>query len=428
MGKLFDKLKIAFDTGFFHIMICNVINNIFAFIAGVMLVRIVSKDEYGIFAYANNTLSYFLLFSGLGMTSAVFQVCCECRDQEKKAQSVFGYGFRCGYAVNLLLSLVILGYSLLFGGSIRGTGTYLACMSFLPVVNITLEYITIYFRSRMDNKRYAYILIINSALVCVCSISGALLYGVYGIIMSNYLTPILCFIIARLFLEYDFVLWGKRLAKKMKADLWKMAVTAMGSNAISSLMYLIDISMVGMFMRDEKAVASYKIATTIPTALNFISLAVITYIYPYFASHIDDIKWTKSMVKKLILGACALFGMISFGMFALADVIVPIIFGAQYQDAVPVFRILSVSFFFQSAFRVIFGNLLVTQRKLNFNLIESILTGIVNIAGDYILIRQFEAVGVALATLIVMVFSGMLSMSYYLYALRKKEKTLEGSL
>ena len=69
MSKLLDKVKLAFDTGFFHIMICNVVNNGFAFIAGVLLVRIVPKSQYGIYAYANNILSYFLLFSGFGMTS-----------------------------------------------------------------------------------------------------------------------------------------------------------------------------------------------------------------------------------------------------------------------------------------------------------------------------------------------------------------------
>ncbi len=428
MSKLLDKVKLAFDTGFFHIMICNVVNNGFAFIAGVLLLRIVPKSQYGIYAYANNILSYFLLFSGFGMTSAVFQVCCECRDKEEQAKSIFGYGFRCGYGVNVLLGLAILGYGVMSGGSIEGTGIYLVCMSFLPVVNITLEYITIYFRSRLDNKRYAYILMINSALVCVFSISGAVLFGVYGIILSNYLTPILCFFIAKFFLKYHVVLRGKQLARKIKADLWKMAITAMGSNAISSLMYLIDISMVGMFMKDEKAVASYKIATTIPTALNFVSVAVITYVYPYFASHIDDIKWTKRMAKKLILAACALFGVVSFGLFALADIIVPVIFGVQYQDAVPVFRILSVSLFFQSTFRSVFGNLLVTQRKLTFNLVESILTGIVNIVGDYILIRRYEAVGVAWATLVVMTFSGLLSVIYYLYTLWRKEKIQQETL
>ncbi len=425
MGKLFDKIKMAFDSGFFHIMASNVINNIFAFISGVLTVRIIPKDEYGIYAYANNTLSYFILFSGLGMTSAVFQVCCECRDKEEQAQNIFGYGFRCGYVVNILLSLVILGYSMLFHGSIQRASTYLAYMSFLPVVNITFEYITIFFRSRQDNKRYAYILIINSALICVCSILGAVLFGIYGIILTSYLVPVLCFVIAKMFLEYDIVLRGKQIAKKMKVDLWKMAITSMSSSAIFYLMYLIDISMVGIFMKDEKAIASYRIATTIPSALNFISVALITYVYPYFASHIDDIQWTKSMAKKLILGASVLFGMISFVMFASADVIVPLIFGAQYRDAVPVFRILTISFFFQATFRGIFNNLLVSQRKLTFNLVVSSLTGLVNIVADYILIRRFESVGVALATLIVMVFSGMLSMAYYVYAIGKKEKMQE---
>ena len=65
--------------------------------------------------------------------------------------------------------------------------------------------------------------------------------------------------------------------------------------------------------------------------------------------------------------------------------------------------------------------MLVTQRKVKFNLFESILTGIVNIIGDYVLIQKYGAVGVAISTLIVMVFSGTLATSYYFFVLNKKQ-------
>lgn len=419
--KIMCNIKSAFDTGFFHIMICNILNNLFAFISGILLVRIISKTEYGIYSYANNTISYFLIFSGLGMTSATFQLCCENHNKKSQAQSIFRYGFRWGYIVNAILCTAAFLYSFFSNTSIKGTGPYLACMSLLPITNISLEYITIYFRSRLDNKRYSYILVINAALTCACSILGAILFGVYGIIFLGYLPPILCCIIAKLFMGYHISRKNKSLAPKLKTTLWKMAITATGSNAVYNMMYLIDISVIGTFMKDERAVASYKIASTIPTAMNFIPYAAAIYFYPFFASHMNDIDWTRQMVKKLVLGASLAFGGISLGMLLLADHIVPIIFGTQYTDAVPVFQVLCISFFFQATFRVIFGNLLTTQRKLTINLVSSILTGVVNILGDILLVRPFKAMGVALSTLVVMIFSGVFCMSCYFYTLRKKE-------
>ena len=179
-----------------------------------------------------------------------------------------------------------------------------------------------------------------------------------------------------------------------------------------------------MFLKDGAQVASYKIASTIPSALYFLTSTIVTYIYPYFAEHKDDIVWTKYRAKQTLLGCSMLFGTICCGLFIVANPIITIVFGNQYADAVPVFKILVIAFFFQSTFRGIFGNLLVTQRKIKFNLIESILTGIANIIGDYVLIQKYGAVGVAISTLIVMVFSGILATSYYFFVLNKKKKQL----
>lgn len=418
--KIICSIKSAFDTGFFHIMICNILNNLFAFISGILLVRIISKTEYGIYSYANNTVSYFLIFSGLGMTFATFQLCCEYQNKKSQAERIFRYGFGWGYIVNALLSISAFIYSFFANTSIKGTGSYLACMSLLPITSISLEYITIYFRSRLDNKRYSYILVINAALTCLCSVLGAKLFGVYGIIFLGYLPSITCCIIAKSFMGYHVAPKDKSLAPKMKKTLWKMAITATGSNAVNNMLYLIDISVIGAFMKDEMAVASYKIASTIPSAMNSIPYTAAIYFYPFFASHINDISWTRRMVKKLVFWASLGFGAISLGMIFLANYIVPTVFGTQYKDAVPIFQVLCISFFFQATFRVIFGNLLTTQRKFTTNLVSSILTGIVNILGDILLIRHFNAMGVALATLIVMIFSGTFCMSCYFYTLRKK--------
>lgn len=423
---MFDSINIkiqkAKETGFFHIMISSIIKNILAFIAGIVIVRVISKSDYGIYSYANNIISYFTLFSGLGISSAVFQVCCERRKNGEIPNNIFEYGVTWGHIINAIIGIIIIIYSLFCPSGIYGAEKYLISMSFIPVVNIAFELTTIYFRSKSDNKNYAYVYLVSAVSTFVFSIIGSLIFGVWGMIISNYLTPVIAISFARIKKGYkpSFVV---KIEKKDSIDIWKLAITSMTANAISSVMYLIDISMMGLYLKDELEIASYKVATTIPTALVFLATTLVSYVYPYFAEHINDIKWTKSMAKKLLLASCGVFGLISFLLFVLAYPIVTIIFGAQYADAVGVFRILSMSFFFQCTFRIISGNLLVSQRRLKFNLIEGVLTGIINIVGDYFLIQQFKAEGVAMATLIVMIFSGVLATSYYFYVLNKKEKS-----
>lgn len=76
MAKL-DMLAKLYKTGFFHIMGTNVLTKPLMFINSIVLVRILTKQEYGIFAYVWNIYSLTMLMNGWGMDSAVLQVCCE---------------------------------------------------------------------------------------------------------------------------------------------------------------------------------------------------------------------------------------------------------------------------------------------------------------------------------------------------------------
>ena len=111
---------------------------------------------------------------------------------------------------------------------------------------------------------------------------------------------------------------------------------------------------------------------------------------------------------------------ISLVLIVFAPYIVKLLFGTQYLDAVPVFRILSFSYFFSGTFRVIGGNLLVTQRKLRFNTAVAVISGIINIVADLLFIKWWGAVGAALATISVVVVTSVMNTVYLLKVLYSK--------
>jgi len=85
-----DKL---FSTGFFHVFFSTVFNKGITFIAGIVLVRILSKEQYGVYSYAYNIYSTIMLFTGMGMVSAILQVCSE-SENKKKGKELYNYGCR----------------------------------------------------------------------------------------------------------------------------------------------------------------------------------------------------------------------------------------------------------------------------------------------------------------------------------------------
>ena len=63
--ELMSKIRWIIDKGAVHILGTNVVNKVLSFFTNIFIVRFLTKSEYGIFGYANNIISFFLLVSGL---------------------------------------------------------------------------------------------------------------------------------------------------------------------------------------------------------------------------------------------------------------------------------------------------------------------------------------------------------------------------
>ena len=60
--KIKDNIRTLLHTGFGHIFIANVINQIISFISGFILIRVLTKSDYGIYSYAFNIYSFIAFF------------------------------------------------------------------------------------------------------------------------------------------------------------------------------------------------------------------------------------------------------------------------------------------------------------------------------------------------------------------------------
>lgn len=77
----------------------------------------------------------------------------------------------------------------------------------------------------------------------------------------------------------------------------------------------------------------------------FIPGAVVTYVYPYIASHNRDRAWLGDYFKKLYIAMGAVNLLISIGLYITGSLIFRILF-PKYMSAIPVFLVLVVGYFF----------------------------------------------------------------------------------
>ena len=408
------KLTILIRTGFFHIFGSSVINKIIAFMSSIVLVRILTKQEYGVFTYAWNIYSIVLLFNGMGTDSGVLQLASEKNEDTNFADRTSNYGTRFGIRFNVILMIVLLSIGLFVPLKIEGAGRLLCFLCLMPIPQLLYQMTTIYMRSQKQNREFARLTVFNTALLFISSATMAWGFREIGLIMGYYIAYFTSYIVGYVVYHISILNHSQHFGKKDRYDLLKISFISMLNNGLSQAMYLLDIFMLGIANPQEIMLASYKVATMIPTALTFIPTALITYLYPYFAEHRNNGTWCLQAYKKVLLGLSGTNFIIAIVLFLEAPLIIQLFFGAQYLDAVPVFRILSLNYFISGTFRIISGNLLVTQRKLTFNFFVAVVSSIANVIAD-LFIQWWGSLGAAMATVLVVVISSILSTGYLVH-------------
>lgn len=408
------------STGFFHVFGTTAINKIISFASGIILVRLISKAEYGIFSYANNLLNFFMIACGLGAASGVLQMCSEKREEQEK-KLIYAYASRTSFLVNLLLCIIILLVSIFVPLKIEGSNWCLGMMALLPLFSYTYEMQAFYLRTQRRNKEYSYSNTFSSISIFLLSCILAWFFQVKGLVIAKYIafSISILFVLWRFHVNYP-IFPKMHLAKETKKQFWGISLISMLNNGMSSLMYMLDIFVLGIVVPDSTVVASYKLATNIPTALAFIPAALVTYIYPYFALRREDKAWVKKKYALVTMFLAAFCSLIAIIMFLFAPTIIKLLFGAQYLDAVPCFRVLSISFVISAVFRTLPGSILVTQRRLKFNLFTATFSSAVNTILNVLFITRWQSLGAAYATLITVIITGLLDTGYLIHIINKK--------
>ena len=302
MKQIFAKLNTLLRTGFFHVFGSSTINKIISFLSSVVLVRILTKSEYGIFTYAWNIYSIVLLFNGLGMDSAVLQLCSEHSGDEDYARRVCNYGAKFGIGFNILLTATMIGVALFAPLTIDGSRELPLLLCLLPMIQLLFSLSINYLRAEKRNQDFAMLSTVNTALVFFVSVGAALAFREKGMVFGYYIAYATSVLLGTFKMRVRLVQKAEPLEKQDRKALISIGAVSMCNNGLSQLLYLLGVFVLGIVVADETILASYKTATLIPSALSFIPLALTTYLYPYFAEHRNDGAWCLKRYKQILLG------------------------------------------------------------------------------------------------------------------------------
>lgn len=417
LNKFSSALKQLFVHGFFHIAGTNVANKIIAAITNILIIRFIGKYEYGVLSAAYNIYNIFILFSGFGIQSAILIFCSEKRIYTEKL-SYYRYGFIAGFIASIALSAGMLCYAVIGKLGIQATKQYIIMLCILPLFNYIVQFIFIILRTRRENKKYALMQNVSSISYFLFGCIGAYIHGISGAIIGNYVSHL---IVIALCLKDILPLVREKvvLSRKNKLVLWEYSIKNGLSSALNRILYLIDIAMIAYLISDPEIIASYKVAVMIPEAMSFIPTSIMVYFLPVIVKHNNDYTWLKSKIAKLLLYSGIFHAFVAAFLVIFAPYIITLLWGSEYLDSTVCFRIICVNYFFLATFRFPCTNILACLKKVNFNLILSVVSSCFNIILNYILIKNYSSYGAAIATLSTVIFISSISVPYLIYSVRR---------
>lgn len=403
------------ENGFFHIFGSNVLNKIIQFCAGIFIVRVLNKNEFGIYTYSQNLIAFFLLMNGFGIMNGLLQYGTKKINSEEKNE-LLKYSVKVSVVSNLLIVLAIVVYSKFGNFKIDGAKNVFLFMCLYPISSIFVELIQIKNRIDLENKKMALNTNINTFFNLFFMIILGKIFGIYGVVLGKYFANMITIIYGHKSVKETFVLWKeiKELSEDKKKGMFKFSFVSMLNNGISQLLYIIDIFIIGILIGNSDVIAGYKTATLIPFALNFIPMSIMTYMYPYFSRNSENPEYLSKKYRDLLKYGLLLNGFITLFLLVFSKYIITIVFGENYIEAVKPFQILSIGYFFAATFRIPAGNLLAAIGAIKFNFYTTIICGILNIVLDIYLIKTYGSIGAAIATTMIFVISSIIG-NYFLY-------------
>uniref|UniRef100_UPI0040575628 lipopolysaccharide biosynthesis protein n=1 Tax=Agathobacter sp. TaxID=2021311 RepID=UPI0040575628 len=419
LSDLVNNIWKKLSQGLLQMFSANVLNKVIGMLGNMVITRMLTKPEYGIWSYVLNIYSYLGLISGFGLLSGAFQFGAENRGKEAEFQ-YYKFCLKIGAIIDTVLVCIFMAMTCFADFSMLEATPYLRAVAPMVLVEYVLNILLTVLRCENRIKEYARILNMNTVLLVAGTCGGAY-FGIGGVVVGKYMAYGCSLIQVALKTKEEVkkICAAENIPWKQTGDLWHYSLFTGTSSALNCLLYLLDISMVAALIGDPVVIAHYKVSTLIPNALSFIPSSVIVCILPNVVLNNKNIPWLRKNIKMAMAGLGMLNLIICAICILFAPYIIAVLSGKQYLDAVAPFRVLMVSYFLSGTFRSLCVNVLAALRCVNYGLFISIMSAISNIIFNYVFIKQYGAIGAAYVTLSVVIVASVLSFGYMLFKLRR---------
>lgn len=383
-------------SGIFFTAIAKYTNLIISLGVTAVLARLLVPEQFGIVAVAMVSITFLNLISDIGLFPAIIQY----KDLEKRDLSIL---FSCSCYIGLALSLLLF-FSASFI-SIHYDQAQLRPVLQLLSINLFFTAIAVvpnalFYRERMFKfiaVRSFAIQVLGGTLAVIFAYSGA---GIYALLINPILSSILMFLVSYLRFPLHFYF---RFSIRPLRHILRYSTFQFLFNIINYFSRNADTLLIGRSLGMISLGYYDKAYQLMSLPLQNITQVIAPVIHPVLSMHTgnqDKILSAHEQMVRLL----ALIGFpLSVFCFFSAEPLVLILFGPQWIQAIPVFRILSVSIGIQLILSSS-GSIFQSIGNTKYLFVCGLFSAILNVSGILLGIFYYKSI-VAVATCLVITFS-----------------------
>ena len=393
--------------GALHILLGSFLTKFVTLFGSIILVRILSKSQYGNLAYLENLYGYIYVLSGMGYNNSILRYVVLGKNTEEKT-SYFMHSIKRGLIFNFIL-IVLAGIALMYYPHPKEFVS-IKWLSIIMLIAIPFQFLLdcsmVSYRAMFANKRFALASFIITVSVVLGRLFGAKLFGLNGVIASKIFIPIILGIPLIFISIKSFYNINKNyiISYTEKKEMLKYSVQSMVTDGLWIIFMLNDTFLLGRILGDSSIIADYKVASVLPGSLALFSMAIGVFIGPYFVKNETNHNWVWEGYKKVMYISGSITLILTLFLAILAEPIIIILYGVHYRDVVMLMRLLLISSFINSAFRYTSAHLLSSMGKVKYNMIVSILGILIQITLNLIIIPKYGVYGLAFTDITVYLF------------------------
>lgn len=355
-------IKDYLKRGGASVVLSTAVVKIVAVLLSVLVVRLMTKEEYAILTYVLSVYAILIVIVGLGGNYSLLRYG-SITESISIRYSYFIYTLKVGLILSLAIIPFVIVYTLFIPEKLL-EARFPIWIAILAVFSFfVLETLRSYYRILNLNKTYSSLNIWNSLLMLAMAILLSWLFNVNGYISALILASIVTFGI--------FFRKVPRAELKVidfdKKKYWSYGInTSIGAIA-NQIIFSIAPIMLGFLHADNHVIASFKVATIIPFALLTLPSILMISDFSYLSRSYLNGDVLRNYYKNYLKLVMPISTIVFFILLLLRRQVITAFFGDAYLDCIPMYVCFMIATYITYIMRNPLGNILLAIGKADWN-------------------------------------------------------------